>query len=54
LLENDKRPKVARGMAAVGLGLVLDQTEGRGLSRVGADLNWYLFTPTVREVLTIL
>lgn len=54
LLRDERRPGVARGMAAVGLGLLLDRTEGRGISRVGADLNWYLTTDTVEEVLTIL
>lgn len=54
LLKDDKRPDIARGMAAVGLGLLLDRSEGRRLAKVGADLNWYLFTPTVHEILTIL
>ncbi len=54
LLEDERQPGLARGMAAVGLGLVLDRSEGRGLARVGSDLNWYVLTPTVQEILTIL
>ena len=54
LLEDEKRPDLARAMAAVGLGLVLDKSEGKRIASIGADLNWYLFTPTVHELLTIL
>ncbi len=54
LLRDDGRPKLARAMAAVGLGLLLDPTEGRRIGAVGANLDWYLFTPTVQELLTIL
>ncbi len=54
LLQDESRPDVARAMAAVGLGLVLDRSEGRRIAAIGADLNWYLFTPTVHELLTIL
>lgn len=54
LLRDDSRPGIARAMAAVALGLVLDRTEGRRLASIGADLDWYALTPTVREVLDIL
>jgi len=54
VLRDESRPDLARAMAGVGLGLVLDQSEGKRLASVGADLNWYLFTPTVYELLTIL
>jgi hypothetical protein len=54
LLENRKRPAIGRAMAAVGIGMLLDRTEGRGLARIGSDLNWYLQTAAVAEVLTIL
>jgi HEAT repeat protein len=54
VLRDERRPDLARAMAGVGLGLVLDESEGRRLASIGADLNWYLFTPTVHEVLTIL
>jgi HEAT repeat protein len=54
LLQDDSRPDLARAMAAVGLGMILDASEGKRLATIGADLNWYLFTPTVHEILTIL
>lgn len=54
LLRDESRPGLARGMAAVGLGLLLDRSEGRSLAIVGADLDWYRFTSTVREIVTIL
>jgi HEAT repeat protein len=54
LLSDTSRPGLARGMAAVGLGCLLDTTAGRGLGRVGANLDWYLRTPSVDEILTIL
>ncbi len=54
LLQDDDNSLLARSMGAVGLGLLLDRTEGRSLHRVGADLNWYLLTPTVQEILDIL
>ncbi len=54
LLRDENRPDVARAMAGVGLGLVLDRSEGKRLASIGADPNWYLFTPTVHELLTIL
>ncbi len=53
LLADDREPDLGRAMAAVGLGLLLDRDEGRRLARVAADLEWWLFTPTVLEVLTI-
>lgn len=54
LMNDDSRPGLARGMAAVGLGLLLDRSEGRSLAVIGADLDWYRFTSAVREVVTIL
>lgn len=54
LSEDTKRPAIGRAMAVVGLGLLLDRTNGKSLARVGADLNWYLHTSTVYEILTIL
>jgi len=54
VLRDESRPDLARAMAGVGLGLVLDESEGKRLASIGADLNWYLFTPTVHELLTIL
>ena len=42
----------ALGQAAltgVALGLLLDRTEGRGLARIGTDLDWMEYTPTVQE-----
>jgi HEAT repeat protein len=54
LLRDESRPGIARAMAAVALGLVLDRAEGRRLASIGADLDWYALTPTVREVLDIL
>ena len=54
LLRDDTRPELSRAMAAVGLGLLVDPTEGRRIAAVGADLSWYVFTPTVSEILTIL
>ncbi len=54
LLRDERRPGIARGLASVGLGLLLDRTEGRSLARIGADLDWYALTPAVREVLDIL
>lgn len=54
LLSDEDRPAIARAMGAVGLGLLLDRTEGRGLHRLGADLNWYVQTSTIEEILTIL
>ncbi len=54
LLQNKKRPLLARAMGVVGIGLLLDRSEGKGIARVGADLNWYIQTRTVDEVLTIL
>jgi len=53
LLDDDEEPKMGRAMAAVGLGLMLDRSEGRRMARVAADLNWWLFTPTVLEILSI-
>ncbi len=46
-------PRMARAMGVVGLGLLLDRQEGAQLAAIGADLSWYLFTPTVLEILTI-
>ena len=43
----------ARAMGVVGLGLLLDRDEGERLAAIAADLSWYLFTPTVLEILTI-
>jgi len=54
VLRDENRPDLARAMAGVALGLVLDESEGKRLASIGADLNWYLFTPTVRELMTIL
>jgi HEAT repeat protein len=54
LLRDKGRPGIARAMAAVSLGLVLDRTEGRRLSAIGADLDWYALTPTAQEILDIL
>ena len=54
MLNDKSRPGISRGMAAVALGLLLDRTEGRALASVGADLDWYALTPTVREILDIL
>ena len=54
LLQDDDRPTIARAMAAVGLGLMLDETDGRRLAGVGTDLDPQMFTPTVHEILTIL
>ncbi len=53
LLKNQKRPALARAMAAVGLGLLLDDSDGRRLSVIGADLDWYQLTPTVHLILRI-
>ncbi len=53
LLTDDEGPTMGRAMAAVGLGLMLDRSEGRRMARVAADLNWWLFTPTVLEILSI-
>jgi len=53
LLDDDEEPTMGRAMAAVGLGLMLDRSEGRRMARVAADLNWWLFTPTVLEILSI-
>lgn len=53
LLEDELEPDMGRAMAAVGLGLVLDRSEGRRMARIAGDLNWWLFTPTVLEVLSI-
>jgi len=46
-------PRMARAMGVVGLGLLLDRQEGAQLAEIGSDLSWYLFTPTVLEILTI-
>ncbi len=54
MLRDKDKPGIARGMAAVALGLLLDRTDGRALASVGADLDWYLLTPTAREILDIL
>lgn len=54
LLADTKRPAIGRAMAAVGIGMLLDRNAGRGLARIGTDLNWYLQTDSVAEVLTIL
>ncbi len=54
LMKDESRPNLARGMAAVGLGLMLDESEGKRLSVIGADLDWYLRTSAVHEVMTIL
>jgi HEAT repeat protein len=53
LLSDEMEPTMGRAMAAVGLGLMLDRSEGRNMARVAADLNWWLFTPTVLEILSI-
>ncbi len=53
LLDDDDATTRARAMAAVGLGMLLDRTQGHGLAPIGADLSWYVFTPTVLEVLSI-
>jgi hypothetical protein len=45
---------MARAFGIVGIGLILDRSQGRGLARVGADLDWYLQSPSVTEILTIL
>ena len=39
-------------MAGNALGLLIDPSEGRRTGSVCADLNWYMFTPTVIDVLT--
>jgi HEAT repeat protein len=54
MLKDKKTPGIARGMAAVALGLLLDRTDGRALAGVGADLDWRLLTPTAREILDVL
>jgi hypothetical protein len=54
MLKDRNRPGIARAMAAVAIGLLLDRTEGRGLAGMGADLNWYALTPAAREILDIL
>lgn len=54
LLRDGRRPGIARGMAAVGLGRLLDRTEGRSLALICADLDWYALTPAAREILDIL
>jgi len=54
MLKNKDKPGISRGMAAVALGLLLDRTDGRAIASVGADLDWYLLTPTAREILDIL
>ncbi len=41
-------------MGVVALGLLLDRTEGRTLAAVGADLDWFLMTPTVRQIVDVL
>lgn len=53
LLNDELEPDLGRAMAAVGLGLVLDRSEGKRMARIAGDLSWWLFTPTVLEVLSI-
>ncbi len=53
LLDDAQSTPSARAMGAVGLGLVLDRSDGRALARLGSDLSWWLFTPTVLEILSI-
>jgi HEAT repeat protein len=54
LLRDQGRPGIARAMAAVSLGLLLDSTEGRRLASIGADLDWYALTSASQEILDIL
>ena len=54
LVADTSRPGLARGFAAVGLGHLLDRNAGRGLAKVGTYLDWYVPTPSVQEILTIL
>ena len=42
-----------REAAAIGLGLLLDRRDGRSYTEVGADLDWYATTFTVREILDV-
>ncbi len=51
---DDARSPPARAMAAVALGELLARGGERGLAVIGADLDWHLFTPAIREVLSIL
>ena len=43
----------AAGPRIVSIALVRDQYKGREMARIAADLNWWLFTPTVLEILSI-
>lgn len=54
LAADRSRPEMARAFGIVGIGLILDRSQGRGLARIGADLDWYLQSPSVTEILTIL
>ena len=54
MLREHGRPAISRAMASVALGLLIDRTQGRRLASIGADLDWYALTPSVREILDIL
>jgi HEAT repeat protein len=54
MLRDKNAPGIGRAMATVALGLLLDRTEGRRISAIGADLDWYALTPAVQEILDIL
>ncbi len=54
LLRDKSSPDIGRAMATVAIGLLLDRSEGRRISAIGADLDWYALTPAVQEILDIL
>ena len=52
ILGSEKHSRLERHMAGNALGLLLDPSEGRRTGSVPADLDWFMFTPTVIDVLT--
>jgi HEAT repeat protein len=52
VLADEKRSRLERHMAGNGLGMLLDTSEGRRVGRIAADLNWYVLTPTVIDILS--
>jgi HEAT repeat protein len=51
ILSDRKGSPLLRHVAATALGLLLDDSEGRRIGSVAADLNWRALTPTVCEIL---
>jgi len=52
ILRDTKRSRLERHMAGNAIGMLLDTSEGRRVGCIPADLNWYVLTPTVIDILT--